>query len=166
MNLLNLMNNDLFKAFCFLVFLGFLILVAYEKGYSNCEFKMQSEMREVELKNNKLIIEKERALRIEQDKIVNDYLETIETMRAKHEQDIIEINNLRDTITIPQCVSDNNQGTNKSGNGLSKKTGNKPDLKCYTDAELLSKIKRSLDIAGEADRLAERYNSLLEWCKK
>ena len=78
MNLLNLMNSDLFKAFCFLIFLGFLILVAYEKGYSNCELKMQSEMREVELKNSKLIIEKERALRIEQDKIVNDYLETIE----------------------------------------------------------------------------------------
>ena len=162
MNLLNLMNNDLFKAFCFLIFLGFLILVAYEKGYSNCELKMQSEMREVELKNNKLIIEKERALRIEQDKIVNDYLETIETMRAKHEQDIIEINNLRDTITIPQCVSDKNPG----GAGVSKKTGNKPGLKCYTEAELLSKVKRSLDIAGQCDELAVKYNSLLKVCKQ
>lgn len=159
------MNSDLFKAFCFLIFLGFLILVAYEKGYSNCELKMQSEMREVELKNSKLIIEKERALRIEQDKIVNDYLETIETMRAKHEQDIIEINNLRDTITIPQCVSDNNQGSDKSGSGLSKKTGNKPGLKCYTDAELLSKIKRSLDIAKQCDELAVKYNALLKVCK-
>ena len=166
MNLLNLMNNDLFKAFCFLIFLGFLILVAYEKGYSNCELKMQSEMREVELKNSKIIIEKERALRIEQDKIVNDYLETIETMRAKHEQDIIEINNLRDTITIPQCVSDNNQGTNKSGSGLSSKTKNQSGLKCYTETELQRKIKSSLDIAGECDELAVKYNSLLKVCKQ
>lgn len=166
MNLLNLMNSDLFKAFCFLIFLGFLILVAYEKGYSNCELKMQSEMREVELKNNKLIIEKERALRIEQDKIVNDYLETIETMRAKHEQDIIEINNLRDTITIPQCVSDNNQGSDKSGSGLSSKTKNQSGIRCYSETELLSKIKRSLDIVRECDQVAVKYNSLLKVCKQ
>ena len=166
MNLLNLMNSDLFKAFCFLIFLGFLILVAYEKGYSNCEFKMQSEMREVELKNNKLIIEKERALRIEQDKIVNDYLETIETMRAKHEQDIIEINNLRDTITIPQCVSDNNQGSDKSGSGLSSKTKNQSGIRCYTEADILRKVKESMAIGNECDQLAIRYNSLLEWCKQ
>lgn len=156
------MNNDLFKAFCFLIFLGFLILVAYEKGYSNCEFKMQSEMREVELKNNKLIIEKERALRIEQDKIVNDYLETIETMRVKHEQDIIEINNLRDTITIPQCVS-NSSKTDKSVSGKAK---DKSGIRCYTEAELQRKIKSSLDIAGECDELAVKYNSLLKVCKQ
>ena len=166
MNLLNLMTSDLFKAFCFLIFLGFLILVAYEKGYSNCEFKMQSEMREVELKNNKLIIEKERALRIEQDKIVNDYLETIETMRAKHEQDIIEINNLRDTITIPQCVSDSNQGSDKSGSGLSSKAKNQSGIRCYSETELLSKIKRSLDIVRECDQVAVKYNSLLKVCKQ
>lgn len=160
------MNSDLFKAFCFLIFLGFLILVAYEKGYSNCEFKMQSEMREVELKNNKLIIEKERALRIEQDKIVNDYLETIETMRAKHEQDIIEINNLRDTITIPQCVSDSNQGSDKSGSGLSSKAKNQSGIRCYSETELLSKIKRSLDIVRECDQVAVKYNSLLKVCKQ
>lgn len=162
MNLLNLMNSDLFKAFCFLIFLGFLILVAYEKGYSNCELKMQSEMREVELKNSKLIIEKERALRIEQDKIVNDYLETIETMRAKHEQDIINLNNLRDTVTVPKCVSNKNTGSS----GVSAKTSNKSNLKCYTESELLRKVERSLDLAREADELAVKYNALLKVCSE
>ena len=161
MNLLNLMNSDLFKAFCFLIFLGFLILVAYEKGYSNCELKMQSEMREVELKNSKLIIEKERALRIEQDKIVNDYLETIETMRAKHEQDIINLNNLRDTVTVPKCVS-NGSKTDKSVSGKAK---DKSGIRCYTEAELQRKIERSLAIAGEADLMFEKYLALLKVCK-
>ena len=161
MNLLNLMNSDLFKAFCFLIFLGFLILVAYEKGYSNCELKMQSEMREVELKNSKLIIEKERALRIEQDKIVNDYLETIETMRAKHEQDIINLNNLRDTVNVPKCVS-NSSKTDKSVSGKAK---DKSGIRCYTEAELQRKIERSLAIAGEADLMFEKYLALLKVCK-
>ena len=161
MNLLNLMNSDLFKAFCFLIFLGFLILVAYEKGYSNCELKMQSEMREVELKNSKLIIEKERALRIEQDKIVNDYLETIETMRAKHEQDVIDLNNLRDTVNMPKCVS-NSSKTDKSVSG---KTKNQSGIRCYTEAELQRKIERSLVIAGEADLMFEKYIALLKVCK-
>lgn len=161
MNLLNLMNSDLFKAFCFLIFLGFLILVAYEKGYSNCELKMQSEMREAELKNNKLIIEKERALRIEQDKIVNDYLETIETMRAKHEQDIIDLNNLRDTVNVHECVS-NSGKTDKSVSGKAK---DKSGIRCYTDTELQRKIEASLVIAGEADLMFEKYMALLKVCK-
>ena len=162
MNLLNLMNSDLFKAFCFLIFLGFLILVAYEKGYSNCELKMQSEMREAELKNNKLIIEKERALRIEQDKIVNDYLETIETMRARHEQDVIDINNLRDTVTMPKCVS-NGSKTDKSVSGKAK---DKSGIRCYTETELQRKIEASLAIAGEADLMFEKYVALLKVCKE
>ena len=156
------MNSDLFKAFCFLIFLGFLILVAYEKGYSNCELKMQSEMREAELKNNKLIIEKERALRIEQDKIVNDYLETIETMRARHEQDVIDINNLRDTVTMPKCVS-NGSKTDKSVSGKAK---DKSGLRCYTETELQRKIEASLAIAGEADLMFEKYVALLKVCKE
>lgn len=162
MNLLNLMNSDLFKAFCFLIFLGFLILVAYEKGYSNCELKMQSEMREAELKNNKLIIEKERALRIEQDKIVNDYLETIETMRARHEQDVIDINNLRDTVNVHECVS-NGSKTDKSVSGKAK---DKSGIRCYTEAELQRKIEASLVIAGEADLMFEKYVALLKVCKE
>ena len=162
MNLLNLMNSDLFKAFCFLIFLGFLILVAYEKGYSNCELKMQSEMREAELKNNKLIIEKERALRIEQDKIVNDYLETIETMRARHEQDVIDINNLRDTVNVHECVS-NSSKTDKSVSGKAK---DKSGIRCYTETELQRKIEASLAIAGEADLMFEKYVALLKVCKE
>lgn len=113
------------------------------------------------IENNERIIETERRLREEQDKIVADYLNKIEVMQNEHEKDIIDLNNLRDTVTV-KCVS-NGRKTDKSVSG---KTKDKSGVKCYTDSELQRKIERSLVIAGEADRLAERYNSLLEWCKK
>lgn len=161
MNLLNILNSPIARAFSFLLFIGFCITIAYYKGYSACErdvaFKLQGAM----IENNERIIETERRLKEEQDKIVADYLNKIEVMQNEHEKDIIDLNNLRDTVTV-KCVS-NGSKTDKSVPG---KTKNQSGVKCYTDSELQKKIERSLVIAGECDRLAERYNSLLEWCKK
>ena len=160
MNLLNILNNPIARAFSFLLFIGFCITIAYYKGYSACErdvaFKLQGAM----IENNERIIETERRLKEEQDKIVADYLNKIEVMQNEHEKDIIDLNNLRDTVTV-KCVS-NGSKTDKSVSGKAK---NQSGVRCYTDTELQRKIERSLVIAGEADRLAERYNSLLEWCK-
>ena len=160
MNLLNILNNPIARAFSFLLFIGFCITIAYYKGYSACErdvaFKLQGAM----IENNERIIETERRLKEEQDRIVADYLNKIEVMQNEHEKDIIDLNNLRDTVTV-KCVS-NGSKTDKS---VSRKAKNQSGIRCYTDAELQRKIERSLVIAGEADRLAERYNSLLEWCK-
>ena len=161
MNLLNILNSPVARAFSFLLFIGLCITIAYYKGYSACErdvtFKLQGAM----IENNERIIETERRLKEEQDQIVADYLNKIEVMRNEHEKDVIDLNNLRDTVTV-KCVS-NGSKTDKSVSG---KTKNQSGIRCYTDTELQRKIERSLVIAGEADRLAERYNSLLEWCKK
>lgn len=113
------------------------------------------------IENNERIIETERRLKEEQDKIVADYLNKIEVMQNEHEKDVIDLNNLRDTVTV-KCVS-NGSKTDKS---VSTKTKDKSGIRCYTEAELQRKIEASLVIAGDCDRLAERYNSLLEWCKK
>ena len=161
MNLLNILNNPVARAFSFLLFIGFCIMIAYYKGYKACErdvtFKLQGAM----IENNNRIIETERRLKEEQDKIVADYLNKIEVMQNEHEKDIIDLNNLRDTITV-KCVS-NSSKTDKSVSG---KTKDKSGVRCYTDSELQRKIKESLDITNECDRLAIRYNTLLEWCKK
>lgn len=161
MNLLNILNNPITRAFSFLLFIGFCITIAYYKGYSACERDLTFKLQGAMIENNERIIETERRLREEQDKIVADYLNKIEVMQNEHEKDIIDLNNLRDTVTV-KCVS-NGRKTDKSVSG---KTKDKSGVKCYTDSELQRKIERSLVIAGEADRLAERYNSLLEWCKK
>lgn len=161
MNLLNILNNPVTRAFSFLLFIGFCITIAYYKGYSACERDVTLKLQGAMIENNNRIIETERRLKEEQDKIVADYLNKIEVMQNEHEKDVIDLNNLRDTVTV-KCVS-NGSKTDKSVSGKAK---NQSGVRCYTDSELQKKIERSLVIAGEADRLAERYNSLLEWCKK
>ena len=48
MNLLNILNSPIARAFSFLLFIGFCITIAYYKGYSACErdltFKLQGAM--------------------------------------------------------------------------------------------------------------------------
>ena len=161
MNLLNILNSPIARAFSFLLFIGFCITIAYYKGYSACErdvaFKLQGAM----IENNERIIETERRLKEEQDKIVADYLNKIEVMQNEHEKDIIDLNNLRDTVTV-KCVS-NGSKTDKSVSGKAK---NQSGIRCYTDTELQRKIERSLVIAKQCDELAVKYNALLKVCKE
>ena len=160
MNLLNILNNPVARAFSFLLFIGFCITIAYYKGYSACErdvtFKLQGAM----IENNNRIIETERRLKEEQDRIVADYLNKIEVMQNEHEKDVINLNNLRDTVTV-KCVS-NGSKTDKS---VSEKAKNQSGIRCYTDSELQRKIEESLVIAGEADLMFEKYVALLKACK-
>ena len=161
MSLISILNNPVMRVFSFLLFVGFCITIAYYKGYSACERDLTFKLQGAMIENNNRIIETERRLKEEQDKIVADYLNKIEVMQNEHEKDIIDLNNLRDTVTV-KCVS-NGSKTDKSVSGKAK---SQSGIRCYTDSELQRKIEASLVIAGEADRLAERYNSLLEWCKK
>lgn len=137
-------------------------MIAYYKGYSACERDLAFKMQGAMIENNQRIIETERRLKEEQDKIVADYLNKIEVMQNEHEKDVIDLNNLRDTVNVHECVS-NGSKTDKSVSGKAK---NQSGVRCYTESELLRKIEASLDIAADCDRLATRYNSLLEWCKK
>ena len=148
------------------VWLVVIIFIAYQLGYGiavkRTTAKYELQLKGAQLENVHNLIKTERELLNQQHEIVSGYLNEIERLKTEHEQDIIEINSLRDTVVVPNCLPDKNPG----GAGVSKKTGNKPGLKCYTDAELLSKVKRSLDIAGQCDELAVKYNSLLELCRK
>ena len=160
MNLLNILNNPVTRVFSFLLFIGFCITIAYYKGYSACERDVTLKLQGAIIENNNRIIETERRLKEEQDRIIADYLNKIEVMQNEHEKDIIDLNNLRDTVTV-KCVS-NSSKTDKSVSG---KTKDKSGVKCYTDSELQRKIERSLVIAGECDELAVKYNALLKVCK-
>ena len=160
MNLLNILNNPVMRAFSFLLFIGFCITIAYYKGYSACERDLTFKLQRAMIENNNRIIETERRLKEEQDKIVADYLNKIEVMQNEHEKDIIDLNNLRDTVTV-KCVS-NSSKTDKSVSGKAK---DKSGVRCYTDTELQRKIEASLVIAGEADLMFEKYVALLKACK-
>ena len=161
MNLLNILNNPVTRAFSFLLFIGFCITIAYYKGYSACERDLTFKLQGAMIENNNRIIETERRLKEEQDRIVADYLKKIEVMQNEHEKDVIDLNNLRDTVNVPKCVSNGS----KADKPVSGKAKDKSGIRCYTEAELQRKIEASLVIAGEADLMFEKYVALLKACK-
>lgn len=108
-------------------------------------------------------------LQSQQNVIVSGYLQKIKTLEGEHERTLQELETAQfsNTVTGVNCVVSNavNSLHKDSGSQTAVQTaGNKPDLVCYTRAELQSKVKRSLDLAKEADELAIKYRALLEVC--
>ena len=108
-------------------------------------------------------------LQSQQNIIVSGYLQKIKALEGEHEKTLQELETAQfsNTVTGVNCVVSNavNSLHKNSGSKTTVQTaGNKPDLICYTRAELQSKVKRSLDIAAECDALSVRYATLLEVC--
>ena len=136
----------------------------YRTGYENATKKYDEVLRVESEKNYQKIIETERTLTDKQNAIVSEYLNYIDELEKQHNEDVINIENLRDVISIDVDKLCNNN-SNSHSTAVSTKATNKSGIRCYTDSELQRKIKESLDITNECDRLAARFNSLLEWCK-
>ena len=134
----------------------------YHKGYHAAESKLMQEMADLRAANGIIIREQEQKYLAERDRIATEYQTTIEGLKAAHDKEIIDLNRLRDTVRVPECVP---VPADKSGAGVPAKAADRSSVKCYTDAELSRKIKSSLDIAAECDELAVKYGALLRWCK-
>ena len=108
-------------------------------------------------------------LQSQQNIIVSGYLQKIKTLEGEHERTLQELETAQfsNTVTGVNCVVSNavNSLHKDSGSQTTVQTaGNKPDLVCYTRAELQSKVKESLALTREADELAIKYRALLEVC--
>ena len=136
----------------------------YRSGYETATKKYDEVLRVESEKNYQKIIETERNLTDKQNEIVSEYLKYIDDLEKQHNEDVINIENLRDVISIDTDKLCNNNSTSHSA-AMPTKATNQSKLKCYTNSELQRKIKASLDITNECDRLATRFNALLEWCK-
>ena len=161
---------DKFKLVCIgatgIIFIAsyfFVGLHYYRNGYETATKKYDEVLRSESEKNYQKIIETERNLTDKQNKIVSEYLKYIDDLEKQHEQDKIDMDNLRDVISSDADKLCHNSNTH--GSAMSTKATNQSKLKCYTESELQRKIKESLDIAAECDKLSRRYNALLEWCK-
>ena len=162
---------DKFKLVCIgatgIIFIASYIFVGvhyYRNGYETATKKYDEVLRVESEKNYQKIIETERNLTDKQNAIVSEYLKYIDTLEKQHEQDKIDMDNLRDVISIDtDKLCHNNSNTHSTA--MPPKATNQSKLKCYTNSELQRKIKESLDITADCDRLATRFNSLLEWCK-
>ena len=102
-------------------------------------------------------------LRVESEKNYQKIIETERTLTDKQNQDKIDMDNLRDVISIDADKLCHNSNTH--GSAMSTKATNQSKLKCYTESELQRKIEKSLGITNECDKLSLKYNALLEWCK-
>ena len=135
----------------------------YRNGYETATKKYDEVLRSESEKNYQKIIETERNLTDKQNKIVSEYLKYIDDLEKQHNEDVINIENLRDVISIDTDKLCDNSNTNSAT--MPTKATNQSKLKCYTNSELQRKIKESLDITNECDKLSLKYNALLEWCK-
>ena len=161
---------DKFKFACIgatgIIFIASYFLVGlhyYRNGYETATKKYDEVLRQESEKNDQKIIETERNLTDKQNKIVSEYLKYIDILEKQHEQDKIDMDSLRDVISIDSDKLCNN--SNSGSTTMPPKATNQSKLRCYTNSELQRKIEKSLDITNECDRLAARFNSLLEWCK-
>lgn len=109
-------------------------------------------------------------LQSQQNIVVSGYLQKIKTLEGEHEKTLQELETAQfsNTVTGVNCVVSNaiHDSLHKDSNGKTtmQTSGNKPDLICYTRAELQRKVKESLALTREADELAIRYQTLLEVC--
>lgn len=135
----------------------------YRSGYETATKKYDEVLRVESEKNYQKIIETERSLTDKQNAIVSEYLKYIDDLEKQHEQDKIDMDNLRDVISIDIDKLCHNSTSHSAA--MPPKATNQSKLKCYTNSELQQKIKESLDITNECDKLSHKYNALLEWCK-
>ena len=156
------MQVALYKFSAFAIIFILVFGLGYLKGSKAVEREYTEKLNHAQIENSRKIIEQERIMNDKQNEIVSDYIKQIEDLKNEHKKDTVTINNLRDTVTVPKCVSNKNTGSS----GMSAKTSNKSNLKCYTESELLRKVERSLDLAREADELAVKYNALLKVCSE
>ena len=162
---------DKFKLVCIgatgIIFIASYFFVGvhyYRTGYETATKKYDEVLRVESEKNYQKIIETERNLTDKQNEIVSEYLKYIDELEKQHNEDVINIENLRDVISIDIGKLCNNKSNTHSAT-MPAKTTNQSKLKCYTESELQRKIEKSLDITAECDKLSLKYNALLEWCK-
>ena len=162
---------DKFKLVCIgatgIIFIASYFFVGvhyYRAGYETATKKYDEVLRTESEKNYQKIIETERSLTDKQNSIVSEYLKYIDELEKQHNEDVINIENLRDVISVDVDKLCNNNSNSNSAT-MPPKTTNQSKLRCYTESELQRKIKESLDITTECDKLSHRYNALLEWCK-
>ena len=73
----------------------------YRNGYETATKKYDEVLRSESEKNYQKIIETERNLTDKQNKIVSEYLKYIDDLEKQHNEDVINIENLRTTTPIP-----------------------------------------------------------------
>ena len=131
---------------------------AYGKycGWNECDKIYKQQIEKSNAETTKAILEQERSFTDKQNEIVERYVNKVTELENKNKELNDRINSFQfaDTVRLPSSAD-------KNCPGVSEKRV-KPDLICYSKSELQRKIRETMAISEECDRLAERYNALLE----
>jgi hypothetical protein len=158
----------LYKLVVIAVVIAVPLYAAYNRGYENATAKAEAERAEAERKTRE---EVSRIQNMNAETIAN-YVGQIESLTEQHKHDLEALENAKYADAI-QVNHDNDRDNvnvtcdrvrNEGSSDRVPKTQVKQNLLCYTESELRRKVAASLDIANECDKLAVRYNSLLESC--
>ena len=158
----------LYKLVVIAVVIAVPLYAAYNRGYENATANAEAERAEAERKTRE---EVSRIQNMNAETIAN-YVGQIESLTEQHKHDLEALENAKYADAI-QVNHDNDRDNvnvtcdrmrNEGSSDRVPKTQVKQNLLCYTESELRRKVAASLDIANECDKLAVRYNSLLESC--
>ena len=132
--------------------------IGYQKGYRSAQIRYQNEIQEQTLKHLEITKNVITEWKDRENSLVSSYLKRIEILKEEHKNEIesIQSNQLSDTV---ECLQPANNG---SSQGVSKAPKTGSNSICYSEADILRKVKESMAIAEECDELAHRYNTLLE----
>lgn len=133
---------------------------AYSKGYDNAEHYYISKLKQLESDNTKKILAIERTNHEKQQMIISEYIQQMEIMKNAYDKELSALNVADVSDVVGRRVYDC-----ESSSRVSAEDNNSETLRCYTEEQLLDKIKASMVIAQECDELALKYNSLLKICK-
>lgn len=157
----------LYKLVVIAVVIAVPLYAAYNRGYENATAKAEAERAEAEKKAR----EEFSVIQNKNAETLAEYVGQIESLNEQHKRDLeaLERAEYADTIQVNNNNRDDGNNTcdrmrNESSSDRVPKTQVKQNLLCYTETELRRKVAASLDLANECDKLAVKYNSLLESC--
>lgn len=140
----------------------------YYLGNSDAKQKytIEEQAKEIEYQSKvNALVDQVRSQEIANQSRINDIMSnhviSEEAIRNEYEKIIEDLRS--DKLVIANSLHIGKEcATSASVSTASRDTS---DLICFTKGELYAKIERSMAIASEADRLADKYNALLAVCK-
>lgn len=158
----------LYKLVVIAVVIAVPLYAAYNRGYENATAKAEAERAEAEKKAR----EEFSVIQNKNAETLAEYVGQIESLNEQHKRDLEALENAKYADAI-QVNHDNDRDNvnvtcdrvrNEGSSDRVPKAETKQNLLCYTPSELRRKVAASLDLAAECDKLAVKYNSLLEAC--
>ena len=153
---------------------SFALGVSYYSGYRSAERKAENKRLQAEQQAD----DRFKRIQKQHSDSIAAYIESLHELQEQHESDISEIEMMKfagavdvaHEIVQKYIIHDSDNHDNdslhecKNSDNRVRATTDKQDLLCFRKAEFQRKIKESLDITNECDKLAVKYNSLLKDC--